>query len=97
MDFVDCNMGCPIDLICNKGAGSALLQERNQGRMKKIVRSMSQCLSVPLTIKIRKGYLDNKDLAHRDIVPVVGLAVGHTSSFLYRSLSLCKGMPCQGC
>ena len=26
-DFIDINMGCPIDLICNKGAGSMLLEK----------------------------------------------------------------------
>jgi tRNA-dihydrouridine synthase 3 len=25
--FVDINMGCPIDLVCDKGGGSSLLQK----------------------------------------------------------------------
>jgi tRNA-dihydrouridine synthase 3 len=65
-DFVDINMGCPIDLVCNKGGGSMLLERHN--RMEQIARSASSLLSCPLTLKTRTGYYDNKRVAH-DIVP----------------------------
>ena len=66
IDFVDINMGCPIDLICNKGAGSMLLQKPE--RMELIARSASPLLSCALTVKTRTGYFDNKKVAH-DIIP----------------------------
>ena len=31
VDFVDINMGCPIDLVCDKGMGAALM-----GRTRKL-------------------------------------------------------------
>ena len=71
VDFVDINMGCPIDLICNKGAGSALLRDKDLSRMEKIVRGASQVLSCPLTFKIRRGFYENKDIAH-EVVQKVG-------------------------
>jgi len=37
IDFVDINMGCPIDLICNKGAGSVMLQKPD--RMELVARA----------------------------------------------------------
>lgn len=49
--FVDVNMGCPIDVVCSKGAGSALLTK--PGKMEQIARAMSPVLSVPLTLKTR--------------------------------------------
>ena len=45
------NMGCPIDLVCNKGAGSMLLEK--PGRMEQIVRAAAPLLSCPLTLKTR--------------------------------------------
>ncbi|KAL0043602.1 hypothetical protein WJX79_009566 [Trebouxia sp. C0005] len=62
VDFVDVNMGCPIDLICSKGAGSSLLQKPRA--IGQIVQGMSAVLSCPLTIKVRKGFNDNQDVTH---------------------------------
>ncbi|GIL80688.1 hypothetical protein Vretimale_9270 [Volvox reticuliferus] len=63
VDFVDINMGCPIDLVCDKKAGSALL--RQPGRIERILRATSKALGdTPLTFKTRKGYNDGEDVAH---------------------------------
>lgn len=61
-DFIDINMGCPIDLICNKGAGSMLLEKPK--RMEELVRSSNLICSVPLTFKTRMGYKDTSRVAH---------------------------------
>ena len=63
VDFVDVNMGCPIDVVCNKGmgAGLALKPARVQG----IVRSMAELLDCPLTVKMRVGYDWSKLTAHK--------------------------------
>jgi len=54
LDFVDVNCGCPIDLVYNKGAGSALLDHAN--KLGRIVRGMNAALGeIPLTIKLRTG------------------------------------------
>ncbi|KAI3484315.1 hypothetical protein L1887_52628 [Cichorium endivia] len=54
LDFVDINCGCPIDLVYNRGAGSALLDHAS--KLSKIVRGMSAVLGdTPLTIKLRTG------------------------------------------
>ncbi|CBQ70965.1 related to DUS3-member of dihydrouridine synthase family [Sporisorium reilianum SRZ2] len=54
LDFVDVNCGCPIDLVYNKGAGSALLD--HPSKLGKIVRGMNAVLGdTPLTIKLRTG------------------------------------------
>ena len=50
VDFVDINMGCPIDAVCNKGmgAGLCLKPQRVQG----ICRAMAELLTKSeLTIK----------------------------------------------
>jgi len=66
LDFIDINMGCPIDLVCNKGAGSMLLEK--PARMEQLVRASAPLLSCPLTLKTRMGYFDNKRVAH-EIIP----------------------------
>lgn len=68
MDFVDLNMGCPIDLVCDKGAGAALmLRER---KLKECLRGISDTLSCPFTIKIRAGWDEGRPIAHK-LVPTV--------------------------
>lgn len=62
LDFLDLNCGCPIDLVCNKGAGSTLLTKLE--RLEQVVRAASRSISCPFTFKVRKGYNDNNDIAH---------------------------------
>ena len=54
VDFIDINMGCPIDLVCDKGAGSALLLKPR--RIEEMVRAASNVISCPLTFKTRISY-----------------------------------------
>ncbi|PKI53643.1 hypothetical protein CRG98_025976, partial [Punica granatum] len=49
VDFIDINMGCPIDIVVNKGAGSALLTKPM--RMKAVVEVSSSTVDTPITIK----------------------------------------------
>jgi tRNA-dihydrouridine synthase 3 len=66
VDFIDVNVGCPIDLIFKKGEGSALMGRHT--KFEQIVRGMTSVLDIPLTVKIRTGIYDNKAIAHT-IVP----------------------------
>lgn len=50
VDFIDINMGCPIDIVVNKGAGSALLTKPM--RMKSVVEVASDTVDIPITIKV---------------------------------------------
>ncbi|CAA0807685.1 tRNA-dihydrouridine(47) synthase [Striga hermonthica] len=59
VDFIDINMGCPIDIVVNKGAGSALLTKPM--RMKSVVEASSRAVDVPVTLKVRTGYFEGKN------------------------------------
>lgn len=50
VDFIDINMGCPIDIVVNKGAGSSLLTKPM--RMKNIIQAASGTMDKPLTVKV---------------------------------------------
>ena len=53
-DFVDVNLGCPIDHFTRKGLGAALA--RQPKRVARIVEAMSKAVKVPVTVKIRLGW-----------------------------------------
>jgi tRNA-dihydrouridine synthase 3 len=56
-DFVDVNLGCPIDHFTRKGLGAALA--RQPSRVRRIVNAMTRGVSrVPVTVKIRLGWND---------------------------------------
>ena len=57
-DFVDVNLGCPIDAFCRKGLGAALMRKPN--KVERIVAAMRAAIDVPLTVKMRLGYDDAK-------------------------------------
>lgn len=55
-DLIDINMGCPVPKIVNNGDGSALMKDPVLAG--KIIKAMADRLSVPVTVKIRKGFDD---------------------------------------
>ncbi|KAJ2002774.1 tRNA-dihydrouridine(47) synthase [NAD(P)(+)]-like protein [Coemansia thaxteri] len=66
VDFVDLNMGCPIDMAFNNGGGSALLaQPRKIGHM---VRGLVHVTDCDVTAKIRTGVRADA-LVARELVP----------------------------
>ncbi len=56
-DIVDINMGCPAPKIVNNGDGSAL--SKNPVLAGEIIKAVSTSVTVPVTIKIRKGWDEN--------------------------------------
>lgn len=66
VDFVDLNLGCPIDLVYKQGAGCGLL--RRQRVLEAIVRSVSTTLGdIPMTCKTRTGMYVSKYLLMNQI------------------------------
>ena len=65
-DFVDINLGCPIDLVYSRGMGSGLMARKKP--LEVMVRSMANILArksqTPLTIKMRTGVYADKHIAH---------------------------------
>jgi len=64
VDFVDLNLGCPIDLICDQGAGSALLNRHS--KLEEIVRQITARTKgrMPLGLKVRTGWATKKPTSH---------------------------------
>jgi tRNA-dihydrouridine synthase B len=55
-DLVDINFGCPVKKVTKTGAGATLLED--PARATAIVREVAAAVSVPVTVKMRRG-LDN--------------------------------------
>ena len=66
--IIDINMGCPAKKVCNKLAGSALLQDVKL--VAEILTSVVNAVSVPVTVKIRTGW----DPDHRNAVDIARIA-----------------------
>ena len=56
--FVDLNCGCPIHDVVKRGMGATLLQRPSA--LARIVEGMVEGLSVPVTVKIRSGWKEDK-------------------------------------
>ena len=89
-DFVDLNLGCPIDRFTRIGLGASL--GRQPGRVRRLVEAMRGAVSrIPVTVKIRLGWNDE----HRNYLEVARAAVdggagaitvhGRTRDARYRS------------
>lgn len=66
LDFIDLNLGCPLDMIYKKGAGSGMMHRLNA--LESSVRCASKLLTIPFTIKMRTGVYQDKKITHT-IVP----------------------------
>lgn len=56
-DLIDINMGCPAPKIVNNGDGSAL--SKNPELAGEIIKAVTSSVSVPVTVKFRKGWDEN--------------------------------------
>ncbi|MFY0665409.1 MAG: tRNA dihydrouridine synthase DusB [Natronospirillum sp.] len=52
--IIDINMGCPAKKVCNKAAGSALLQD--EALVARILEAVVNAVKLPVTLKIRTGW-----------------------------------------
>lgn len=53
---IDVNCGCPSNTVTGRGAGSSLLKDPNF--LYDVVKAVVQAVSIPVTVKMRSGYLD---------------------------------------
>ena len=53
-DILDINMGCPVPKVVNNGEGSALMKSPKLAGQ--IVKSISERIDKPVTVKFRKGF-----------------------------------------
>ena len=57
-DIIDINMGCPAKKIIKNGDGAFLLE--NPNLIYEIIKSCVAATNKPITVKIRKGFIENK-------------------------------------
>jgi len=67
-EIIDINMGCPAKRVCNRLAGSALLED--EPRVAAILEAVVAAVPVPVTLKIRTG----PDPAQRNGVRIARVA-----------------------
>ncbi len=59
-EIIDINMGCPAKKVCNRLAGSALMQD--EALVARILHTVVRAVSAPVTLKTRTGWNhDNKN------------------------------------
>ena len=63
VDIIDVNMGCPVKKIVRSGAGSALLKDFD--RAARVVEKIRRRVSIPVTVKVRKGWESD------DVIPLL--------------------------
>jgi tRNA-dihydrouridine synthase B len=55
-DLVDVNFGCPVRKVTKTGAGATMLED--PARASRVVAAVAQAVSVPVTVKMRRGLED---------------------------------------
>jgi tRNA-dihydrouridine synthase B len=65
-DLVDINFGCPVRKVTKTGAGATLLDD--PGRACRVVAAVAEAVSVPVSVKMRRG-LEDGSRACLDVGP----------------------------
>src|SRR5262245_61351160 len=55
-DIVDVNFGCPVKKVTKTGAGATLLEDPE--RAARIIAAVAEAVSVPVSVKMRRGLED---------------------------------------
>lgn len=84
-DFVDLNCGCPIDAICSKGAGSALMNRPK--KLYEAVQTLTKHLTRPVTVKIRTGWDDKNPIGHKLIPEFQKISKGRIAAIMMHGRS----------
>ncbi len=90
-DILDINMGCPVPKVAGNGAGAALMKDPQLAY--EIVKAVVSVSSVPVTVKIRKGWDENSVNAvpFAELMEKAGAAAitvhGRTKNQMYRPFS----------
>ena len=66
--IIDINMGCPAKKVCNRLAGSALMQD--ESLVARILSTVVQAVQVPVTLKTRTGW----DRSHKNGTRIASIA-----------------------
>ncbi|MGC1523991.1 MAG: tRNA dihydrouridine synthase DusB [Steroidobacteraceae bacterium] len=66
--IIDINMGCPAKKVCNRLAGSALMQD--EALVARILHSVVRSVDVPVTLKTRTGW----DRDHKNALEIARIA-----------------------
>lgn len=66
--IIDINMGCPAKKVCNKAAGSALMQDTRL--VSRILHAVVNAVNIPVTLKTRTGWSS----AHRNVIEIAKIA-----------------------
>ena len=65
VDFIDVNMGCPVNKVTETGAGSSLM--KNPKLCGDIIRAIKSVTDKPVTAKIRLGW-NNESMNYLDVI-----------------------------
>ncbi len=85
VDFVDMNLGCPLDLLCNKGAGAALMMREK--KLMGALEGMSKNLSCSITVKMRTGWNIHRPFAHELVPKIQSWKIGGLAAIMIHGRS----------
>ena len=90
-DVVDVNMGCPVPKIAKHNAGCSLMKD--PAHAASLIRSMSEAVTIPVTVKMRAGWdaqeINAPEMARRvEDAGAAAVAVhGRTAAQSYKGVS----------